>query len=237
MKKLRIKEVILNSNFKHQIGNQGLNFYFNNFSFFILRNFRFNPKTKILSDGQFFTTLINILLRKKYKRNSFDFTSNAPDVFNYISENNKSLCVIGSTTKNSKIFKSFLDNEYNIQNCISIDGFKKNIYEYLLKQDLNNSFIIIGTGSPFQENLATFIYENFKNVEVYTCGGFITQTAESISNKSNHNYYPEFISKFNLRWLYRVLTTNYVLKRVLFYYPVSVIYLIYELIIKRNDNK
>ena len=122
-----------------------------------------------------------------------------------------------------------------IEKAISID--KKNIYEYLLKQDLNNSFIIIGTGSPFQENLATFIYENFKNVEVYTCGGFITQTAESISNKSNHNYYPEFISKFNLRWLYRVLTTNYVLKRVLFYYPISVIYLIYELIIKRNDNK
>ena len=236
-RKHKLINLIKKSDFSPKIGNNDLNIYLNNFSYYLLRNFRFSSKTKILSDGQFFTFLINLFLNKTYKRNSFDFTSNASHVFNYVSENNKRLFVIGSTPINSETFNCFLRDEFNIKNSISIDGFKDNIYEYLLTLNLNNSLVVIGTGSPFQENLASFVFENFKNIEVYTCGGFITQTAESIDNKRDHNYYPKFYSKFNLRWLYRMLTTNYVLKRLLFYYPISVIYLTHEFIIKRNDNK
>jgi len=234
MKNIKIKQIILNSDFKPSIGNKNLNFYLNNFSYYHLRDFDFNIKTKILVDGQFFVSLINILLNKSIKRNSFDFTSNAAEIFNFISKNNKKLFVIGSTEENSDIFKTFLLKKYNINNCTSINGFVKNINQFLLTKNIHDSFVIIGTGSPFQENLANFVYENFINTEVYTCGGFITQTAESIISNNNHNYYPVFFAKYNLRWLYRLLNTKYVFKRIILYYPISTIYFFYNFIISKK---
>lgn len=234
MANLNIKQIIINSNFKPTIGNKNLNFYLNNFSYYQLRDFNFNIKTKILVDGQFFVFLINLFLNKSIKRNSFDFTSNADEIFNYISKNKKKLFVIGSTEKNSNIFREFLLKKYNIHNCTSINGFVKNINQFLLTKNIHDSFVVIGTGTPYQEKLATFIYENFTDTEVYTCGGFITQTAESIISNNHHHYYPVFFSKYNLRWFYRIITTKYVFKRIVLHYPISTIHFIYKFLFSKK---
>lgn len=225
-----IINLIKKSDFIPKIGSNELNIYLNNYSYYMLRNVTLNSNTKILSDGLFFVNCLNFMLRKKIKRNSFDFTSNANEIFNYVSVHNKKLIIVGSTTQNSLTFKNFIQEKYKLENCISIDGFKKNMFEYLKSYDLNNSFVIIGTGSPFQEKLASFVYDSFKNVEVYTCGGFITQTAESIIENNSHKYYPVFFNKYNLRWLYRLINTKFVFKRLVYYYPISTINLFYKLI-------
>ena len=98
-----------------------------------------------------------------------------------------------------------------------------------MSHDLDNSLVVIGTGSPHQEDLAKSLFLNFKKIEIYTCGGFFTQTAESLKNKKDLIIIQDFFHKYNLRWLYRIYDTNYVLKRLLFYYPISSILLIINL--------
>ena len=225
---MNLAEVIKNSNFKPVPGTNMLNIYLNNYSYYIVRNKSFPSKTNIMIDGIFMVNILKIFLKKKILRNSFDFTSNADLVFNYSKKSNRKLIRVGSTESNIKSVEKFLKKKYKIKNISSFNGFDKNLKSILMSHDLDNSLVVIGTGSPHQEDLAKSLFLNFKKIEIYTCGGFFTQTAESLKNK-RFNYYPRFFHKYNLRWLYRIYDTNYVLKRLLFYYPISSILLIINL--------
>lgn len=53
-------------------------------------------------------------------------------------------------------------------------------------------------GSPLQEQFALDLKKSGYNGVVFTCGGFLHQTARGIK------YYPEWVNKYNLRAFYRL---------------------------------
>ena len=77
-----------------------------------------------------------------------------------------------------------------------------------------DSFVICGMGTPHQESFGLLLKNAKGSIkQIYTCGGFLHQSSESIE------YYPKWINRLNLRWLYRAIKEDYVLKRLLVQYP------------------
>ncbi len=64
--------------------------------------------------------------------------------------------------------------------------------------DSGADFAIVGMGAPLQEQFALDLRDaGFKGI-VFTCGGFLHQTADRI------NYYPDWVNRYNLRAFYRL---------------------------------
>lgn len=88
-------------------------------------------------------------------------------------------------------------------------------------------FVIIGMGTPRQEQMGLRIIERFrrgeKAVHCFTCGGFLTQTSEQLA------YYPQWINRLHLRWLWRLFKEKHVLFRLLREYPKFLLTFIHDL--------
>ena len=171
----------------------------------------------ICSDG-FFPILLNkIWGGKKSLRISFDMTSLAPVILNYLSEHGKSVYFIGSTDNNMvKFIHRIKDNFPNLEIVGYRNGYftedeESDIYKKIVA--LSPFVVVIGMGAPLQEKFAVGLRAAGYKGNIYTCGGFIHQSVSAL------NYYPSYIDKYNLRWLYRYYKEPKVLKRV-FYLPI-----------------
>lgn len=87
-------------------------------------------------------------------------------------------------------------------------------------------FVIIGMGTPRQEHTARMIIEQYslsaRKVHCFTCGGFLTQTSEQLS------YYPIWINRYHLRWLWRLVKEKQVLMRLVREYPKFVLAFLFD---------
>jgi N-acetylglucosaminyldiphosphoundecaprenol N-acetyl-beta-D-mannosaminyltransferase len=96
-------------------------------------------------------------------------------------------------------------SEYISVNWPSVHSKSKYAHGFKSNEDIVNlgkgfSCVILGLGSPKQELVGEKLAE-LMVPRVYTCGAFISQTAQ----QNGTEYYP-FVFKFlNLRWLYRAL--------------------------------
>lgn len=90
---------------------------------------------------------------------------------------------------------------------------------------------IIGMGAPMQDEMAVLLKQAGFKGSVYTCGGFIHQTQETMIS------FPAWTNKLGLRWLYRIFTQSGMLRRLLETYPKFVVtyiwFLLFQLKIKR----
>ncbi|MBD3894572.1 WecB/TagA/CpsF family glycosyltransferase [Halomonas sp. ML-15] len=68
--------------------------------------------------------------------------------------------------------------------------------------------VVVGMGAPLQERLLVDLAEAGWRGEGYTCGGFLHQTA-----KGGAQYYPAWMDRLNLRWLYRIYDEPKLIKR------------------------
>jgi N-acetylglucosaminyldiphosphoundecaprenol N-acetyl-beta-D-mannosaminyltransferase len=68
--------------------------------------------------------------------------------------------------------------------------------------------VIVGMGAIAQERFLLGLKQAGFSGKGFTCGGFIHQTA---SNKID--YYPRWVDKLNLRFLYRMLKESYTRQR------------------------
>ena len=102
----------------------------------------------------------------------------------------------------------------------------EHIVEEVERSDVN--LIVLGLGTPLQEVVASLILKKKPNVKIFTCGGYITQTA-----KSEKTYYPSYIDRFNLRAFYRFYNEKHTRKRYLIDYPLNVIKLVTNVILKK----
>ena len=75
-------------------------------------------------------------------------------------------------------------------------------------------FVVIGMGAVMQENAASALVESGYAGRVYTCGGFIHQTA-----MSGGEYYPDWVDRYNLRFAYRMFKEPATVRRYLIDYP------------------
>lgn len=167
----------------------------------------------IFADGSLLVTAIKVVYGKSVTRRSFDMTSVAPELLEYAHKNNKSIYIVASKQEQvdraSEIFCKrfpgirivgrrngyFVDEEEQ-------DSEAKHIV------DVNPDFVIVGMGAVMQEKFLLKVKDaGFRGIG-FTCGGFIHQTA-----RGEADYYPVWVDRMNIRFLYRMWKEPHTRKR------------------------
>jgi len=189
-------------------------------------------KFNIKIDGILLVKVLKLFGYKDIERESFDMTSLAPIVFKEAIEQNKTLYLIGTKPK---IIDKAIENilkEFPALNIVGFrDGYiKENEREALYKsiKNLNPDIVICGMGTPLQEQFLVDLQETGWIGIGYTCGGFLHQTAGNIQ------YYPKWIDKHNIRWIYRIYDEPKLFKRYFWEYPKFFWYFIYDFLIYKT---
>lgn len=150
------------------------------------------------------------------KNISFDNSSFAPILLNFCLTNNKSILFIGASEIENKNFIFHIKSKYKNLNCTGLNGYLDfNFYDIFLN---NNKFdiIVLGLGSPLQENMALKLFNKHKNIKFITCGGYIRQASNGL------NYFPNYINLLRIRFLYRFFKEPHVFKRTLINYSIFI---------------
>ncbi|MGS0683092.1 WecB/TagA/CpsF family glycosyltransferase [Shewanella sp. 125m-7] len=209
---------------EHQGGSGKIVSFVNPFSYtFISSNNRLVQKVDYwFSDGALLCFFSNIFRRdNKITRASFDFSSLAGIVFDFCERNTLNVAVVGgacleieSAIINLKVIHPRLNVVYKRDGYFSTDEFAQ------VSHEINSSevdVLIVGMGTPLQEEFSVFCNEKVKNIRLtFTCGGFISQTA------IKGDYYHPLIKKFGLRWLQRAYMHSHVRQRLFKDYPVFI---------------
>lgn len=175
----------------------------------------------IYSDGSYSTLLFTLFLGKKVGRHSFDFSSFANQFFLRLDQTKAPVYLLGTDKENIEAAVANFKVSYPDLNIVGYqDGYFDDFEQVV--SDINESgaeYVVCGLGTPKQDHFAQFVKTRLnKQVKrVYTCGGFLHQSADSF------DYYPEWIKKTGMRWLYRVYKEpQKVLGRLLRSYPLFI---------------
>lgn len=177
----------------------------------------------IFADGSLLTSFIRVIHQKKVKRYSFDMTSVAPILFKHATEADKSVYLVGSKQEEIEKAKQILTIHYPQLNIIGIrNGYFSSDQE--INEEIRNilevktDFVIVGMGAIRQEQfLLKLKNKGFSGIG-FTCGGFLHQTSNNIIN-----FYPKWIDKMNIRFLYRMYKEKHTRMRYLkaaFLFPI-----------------
>lgn len=201
--------------------------FLNPYSYLLARkNIELFGNFNIYIDGIFFVKLLNLFGYREIKRRSFDMTSLAPVIFRKAIDENKTIFFIGSKEHEIQQAVDRIRKEFS---QLKIKGyrngyFKGNEIECFVKQviDENPDFLVCGMGTPLQEEFLWKVYQEGWRGVGFTCGGFLHQTARKL------NYYPDWIERLQMRWLYRIYDEPKLLKRYLIYYPIGILLFLYD---------
>ena len=169
----------------------------------------------IFADGSILVSAIAFLYGKKICRRSFDMTSLAPIVFKYAQDNSKTIYIVASK-------QNQVENAVNIIKAmyygINIIGYRNGYFssekeqeeEVLHITEISPDFLIVGMGAIIQEKFLQKVKQKgFRGIG-FTCGGFIHQIA-----KNEIDYYPKWVDRNNIRFLYRMYREPHTRKRYL----------------------
>lgn len=195
--------------------------FLNPYSFLKLKesNISLHNFDKLCIDGIALKLFLSLVYRdKNIERLSFDFTSLAQQVFSRAASKDEHGYILGSDQESNDAFINTIQKSFT---GIRLDGrsgyfnsqadIDKNV-ELLASSDYD--FIVIGMGAVKQEQIASALVDSGYKGRVYTCGGFIHQTA-----MNGGEYYPAWVDKFNLRFLYRMYKEPATICRYLIDYP------------------
>jgi exopolysaccharide biosynthesis WecB/TagA/CpsF family protein len=168
-------------------------------------------------DGMALCYLTNLRRKNKISRASFDLSSIAKDFLNFASKNASKIALIGSAENEIDVACENLVKLFPELNIVySHHGYIKNKFEEVYTE-INKSgarYVLVGMGTPMQEEFAIGCKKHCPNLSlIFTCGGFITQTA------MKPDYYHPLIKKLGLRWLQRAYLHKHVRKRLINDYP------------------
>ncbi len=184
-----------------------------------------NVFDNIYIDGFLLCSVYRFFMNKKVERVSFDYSSIADIVFMKCVEEQRRVAIIGSDSESNTRFHQMIKEKYDSINIVlSKDGYfdhteEIELIDMLLNTDID--FVLCGMGSPRQEQFLTNLKASGWKGAAFTCGGFIHQTA-SLKDSHCGNYYPYYIDKLNLRFLYRIYKEPKLIKRYFFSYPLGV---------------
>lgn len=205
--------------------------FINPYSYLLLRN-RIEILTKLdllLVDGISLYLILNTFFKLNSKRYSFDNTSLAKKVFKISTEKNLNVFLIGSKFDEISDAVEIIKSQYPFLKIIGFrDGYlnseiekEKTIQEII---SLNVDVLIVGMGTPYQEEFLISARDlGFSGIG-FTCGGFFHQTA-----KNGHEYYPRIFDVLNIRWVYRIWDEPKLVKRYFIEYPKAFVYLLWDL--------
>lgn len=177
----------------------------NPFSYHMVRKMPeiFNQMDGLYVDGLLMCKVVNLMWRRKIPRLSFDMSGMAVDLFERLNGNKETIYFLG--LKQESIESTIKQITIAYPN-IHLAGFRNGYFnsETERQEEIDNivrsnpDFVIVGMGSPLQEQFCIDLKNaGFKGI-AFTCGGFLHQTANRI------NYYPDWINKYNLRAFYRL---------------------------------
>ncbi len=203
-----------------KIYEKGIYTFLNPFSYTVARNNKelISKFDGIYIDGEYLKKFLRLFCGLKVNRASFDMTSLAPKVFEWCEENNKSIGFIGS--KEDEILNAVeviqraypkLSIKYSHHGYLKSTSIRNNCLNSILALDLD--VVIVGMGTPLQEKFLVDLWNSGWRGLGFTCGGFFHQTGKKLV------YYPRFIDKYNLRWMYRIYDEPKLFKRYAIEYP------------------
>lgn len=145
-------------------------------------------------------------------------SSDASGVFREAIAQQKSIYFIGA--KSDEIQKAVEQIE-NVFPSLVIAGFRHGYFDDEAQRAsviktiaaLQPGYVICGMGTPLQEQFLVDLRDAGWKGNGFTCGGFFHQSAQRLE------YYPVWIDRFQLRWLYRIFKEPKLLKRYSWDYP------------------
>lgn len=182
----------------------------------------------IYIDGISLVLMLRFFTGKNIYRMSFDMTSLARYVFSEAEKKSETLFIIGAAPDVIGRSLRNIKTEFPHLNVIGHrHGFFVSEEERITVLSeivvANPDVVIVGMGCPLQEKFLLDLKSFGWSGTGYTCGGFLHQTAKSIK------YYPDFIDRFNLRWLYRIIDEPKLIQRYLLLYPKALFVLLYDI--------
>ena len=175
----------------------------------------FGQMDGIFADGGLLVKAIKLLYGKQVTRRSFDMTSMAPELFAYAEEHGKTIYIVASkqeqVEKAVEIFRERYPKakfaEYRNGYFSSEEEVDKEARHIM---EVNPDFLIVGMGALMQEKFLLKVKNAGYQGIGFTCGGFIHQTS-----KNEIDYYPAWVDKTNLRFVYRMWKEPHTRKRYL----------------------
>ncbi|MBE1424958.1 N-acetylglucosaminyldiphosphoundecaprenol N-acetyl-beta-D-mannosaminyltransferase [Desulfomicrobium macestii] len=210
---------------------KGIATFLNPFTYNVARRniYAIEKFDRLYFDGIALKILCRILGIRTTRR-SFDMTSLAPIVFSTASQHGWRLAIVGGEAgvaeRSSKIFQSIFPDlriEYTSSGFFSSIDERSNVILELCKGEYE--LVIIGMGAPYQEKFLLDLIATGWHGIGYTCGAFLHQTASQ-----GIDYYPRWIDKLNLRWMYRIYDEPKLFNRYMFEYPKFIVFFIYDVV-------
>ncbi|REC94289.1 WecB/TagA/CpsF family glycosyltransferase [Kushneria indalinina] len=191
----------------------------------------------IYCDGFVLCSVFSFLLGRKISRVSFDFTSIAGLFFKMAEDDKKTIAIVGSDKGSISRFEEFLAREYpNAEVVLIRDGFFSSEEEKkLFIKDVclaRADYLLVGMGRGLQEEMLQKYKSNKLDACGFSCGGFLHQTASA-----SGAYYPKFIDKLSLRWVYRIYDEPRLFIRYFFIYPMSLFLMFFDYTVYRLKRK
>lgn len=173
----------------------------------------FSQMDGIFADGGLLVKAIKLVYGKQVTRRSFDMTSMAPELFAYAAEHGKTIYIVASKQEQvEKAVEIFRERYPKVKFAGYRNGYFASEEEmdveakYIAK--LNPDFLIVGMGALMQEKFLLKV-KNAGYLGIgFTCGGFIHQTS-----KNEIDYYPAWVDRTNLRFVYRMWKEPHTRKR------------------------
>ena len=169
----------------------------------------------IFADGSLLVSAIKLVYGTSVTRRSFDMTSIAPELLRYAENSGKTVYIVASKQEQVERAVEIFRERYP---KLNIAGFRNGYFSSESEMDiearkiaeLNTDFVIVGMGILMQECFLLKVKDaGFKGIG-FTCGGFIHQTA-----KNEIDYYPDWVDRTNLRFVYRMYKEPHTRKRYL----------------------
>lgn len=169
----------------------------------------------IFADGSLLVAAIKHVYGKTVTRRSFDMTSLASLLLEYAEKNGKTVYIVASRQEQVERAVEIFKERYP---RLMFAGYRNGYFSSEEEMDMeakhiaevNPDFVIVGMGILMQERFLLKVKKaGFKGIG-FTCGGFIHQTA-----KNEIDYYPAWVDKMNVRFLYRMYKEKHTRKRYL----------------------
>ena len=169
----------------------------------------------IFADGSLLVAAIKMCYGMTVSRRSFDMTSLAPELMEYACKEGKSIYIVASAQEQVERAVEIFRERYM---GINIIGYRNGYFADEDEKDveaqhiveLNPDFLIIGMGAVKQEEFLLKVKDAGYQGIGFTCGGFIHQTARNMID-----YYPAWMDRMNLRFVYRMWKEPHTRKRYL----------------------
>lgn len=176
-------------------------------------------RIRFYADGIAVVAYARLFKNKKIVRISFDDTSIAPIVFQHAVQHGRTVSLVGSTEENIRQATQLLEEKYPHLSVVFVhSGYFDSPEErqQCLERAALSDILVVGMGAGKQERMLLDLRETGWSGTGFTCGGYLDQFVHA----KGRDYYPAWVDKLNLRWLYRMVKEpNRLLKRYLKDYP------------------